>query len=129
MEDKELAVKYQEWKKTPYFDFLIEESKKLRPDLNDIFIEQMVFKYYMEDIIMQPLKETTLKKPEPEDLIKVSCEVYDGEEDYKQKNPHIKEIHPKNVPEGEKVFEFLGIENPLPQELLENKQTERSQSE
>lgn len=109
-----ISEKYQEWKKTDEFAEIMEESKKMRPDVEEYLIEQLVFAYYMTEVLNVPLKESSLKKPEPEDLIKVCGEVFENEEAWKVKYGDLKEAQPMNVPEGEKPFEVIEVvETPL----------------
>lgn len=118
MDNKELGKLYKEWIETPYYDFLYKESIKLRPDIQEIFIEQMLFKHWMVEIVKQPIPEGKIK--EPTEFTLKNCKIYENEEDYNKKNPDVKQIQPKNLPEGKSMFEFEGIDNPLPENLLKN---------
>lgn len=111
--DLVLAEKYQDWKKTTEFEDLFKESKEMRPDVEPYLIEQVLFGYFMTDILKIPLKESKMKKPKPEELVLQNCEVFDSEEEYKKKYPHVKELQPINVPEGKPIFELLETTQPI----------------
>lgn len=112
MVDLAIAEKYQEWKKTDEFEDLLKQSIEMRPDIDKYLIEQVLFGYFMTDVLKVPLKKSKMHKPKPEELICKSCEVFDNEEQYKEKYPHVKEIQPVNVPEGKPILELLSVEDP-----------------
>jgi len=104
-----ISEEYQKWKKTDDFIEILAESKRMRPDVEEYLLEQLIFAYFMTEVLNVPLKESSMKKPEPNDLIKVCGEVFENEEAWKVKYGDLKEVQPLNVKEGEKPFEVLEV--------------------